>query len=364
MRVRGRGIAAAVAVLALAALAAAAQDLYYLEAEKDGRLYVFADKAVHDRWAKGKSLPRPSPCATTDRGAKTWSSTASRRSTSTTSATPGRPRPPGRARRPRPPAPAGPPAPRRRRPRRAAPATPRVRWDHGTTFAFDDALRHHREPRPVPLHRRVPSRHPAAPGHHRPGRHKPSFKIRRAKTELAGWLLWKELTYQFQVGWAGSDSGAGRGHDLQRPRRRLPQLGRLEDAASSNPRGAVQGAVRPAGVHLLREAAVRGPLDPELRVHEEPRRGGHAVGRHGRGAGSAWALGAFNGNQRNRPPTTTASCSGTRASPSSPAATWATPRPTSSRRTIPSSPWRASSSSNDRHGVTNANDFERPHLRR
>ena len=43
----------------LAALCAGrvlAQDLYYLEAEKDGRLYVFADRAEHDRWSKGKSV--------------------------------------------------------------------------------------------------------------------------------------------------------------------------------------------------------------------------------------------------------------------------------------------------------------------
>ena len=50
---------AAVLAAVLAAVFAGrvlAQDLYYLEAEKDGRLYVFADKAAHDRWSKGKSL--------------------------------------------------------------------------------------------------------------------------------------------------------------------------------------------------------------------------------------------------------------------------------------------------------------------
>ena len=89
-----------------------------------------------------------------------------------------------------------------------APApTPRVSWDYGTTFSFDDAE--------VRLENRVQFRFTDAfppdnlqlPGTTSPGASKPSFAIRRAKTQLSGFLGWKELTYELQIGWAVTDLG-------------------------------------------------------------------------------------------------------------------------------------------------------------
>jgi len=42
-----------------------------------------------------------------------------------------------------------------------------------------------------------------------PGDHVKSFRIRRAKTELAGWFWKKEISFELQMGWAGSDSTGG-----------------------------------------------------------------------------------------------------------------------------------------------------------
>lgn len=41
-----------------------------------------------------------------------------------------------------------------------------------------------------------------------PGDSKGSFRIRRAKTELTGWVWKKELTYELQLSWAGPEPGA------------------------------------------------------------------------------------------------------------------------------------------------------------
>lgn len=41
-----------------------------------------------------------------------------------------------------------------------------------------------------------------------PGKGKGEFRIRRAKTELTGWLWRKELTYELQLSWAGPEPGA------------------------------------------------------------------------------------------------------------------------------------------------------------
>ena len=46
------------------------------------------------------------------------------------------------------------------------------------------------------------------PGTSEPGTGKGSFRIRRAKTELTGWVWKRELTYELQLSWAGPEPGA------------------------------------------------------------------------------------------------------------------------------------------------------------
>ena len=46
------------------------------------------------------------------------------------------------------------------------------------------------------------------PGTTGPGSAKGSFRIRRAKTELTGWVYRRELTYELQLSWAGPEPGA------------------------------------------------------------------------------------------------------------------------------------------------------------
>jgi phosphate-selective porin OprO/OprP len=45
------------------------------------------------------------------------------------------------------------------------------------------------------------------PGTTSPGSSKGSFRIRRAKTELTGWVWRRELTYELQLSWAGAEPG-------------------------------------------------------------------------------------------------------------------------------------------------------------
>jgi len=45
------------------------------------------------------------------------------------------------------------------------------------------------------------------PGTTSPGSSKGSFRIRRAKTELTGWVYRRELTYELQLSWAGAEPG-------------------------------------------------------------------------------------------------------------------------------------------------------------
>jgi hypothetical protein len=45
------------------------------------------------------------------------------------------------------------------------------------------------------------------PGTEGPGSSKGSFRIRRAKTELTGWVWRRELTYELQLSWAGAEPG-------------------------------------------------------------------------------------------------------------------------------------------------------------
>jgi phosphate-selective porin OprO/OprP len=46
------------------------------------------------------------------------------------------------------------------------------------------------------------------PGTDQPGQSKPSFRVRRAKTEFAGWFWKPEFKYELQLSWAGPEAGA------------------------------------------------------------------------------------------------------------------------------------------------------------
>ncbi len=105
-----------------------------------------------------------------------------------------------------------------------------------------------------------------------PGEGKGAFRIRRAKTELTGWVWRKTLTYELQLSWAGPEPGAS----TQTP---LEDLLLTWDASGQRPlphhRRTVQGAAGPPGDDVLRVPAVRGPRHPVLRVHPRARRRPH-----------------------------------------------------------------------------------------
>jgi phosphate-selective porin OprO and OprP len=54
----------------------------------------------------------------------------------------------------------------------------------------------------------MPSDNFQLPGTTAPGRSKGSFRVRRAKTELTGWVWRREFTYELQLSWAGPEPGA------------------------------------------------------------------------------------------------------------------------------------------------------------
>jgi len=134
------------------------------------------------------------------------------------------------------------------------------------------------------------------PGTVAPGDNKPSFRVRRAKTNLTGWVWWKELTFDLQLAWAGPDPGATSGspledlqvtYDVSRKgtfrvsagQFKVP-FGRQEQTSS----GRLQFCDR----DILSEEFTRG-RDVGVQVD-----GTVADGR------VEYALGAFNGNSRNR----------------------------------------------------------------
>lgn len=81
------------------------------------------------------------------------------------------------------------------------------RKDNKTVFESADAL--------VALSNRIqfrftqedPDPRTRLPGTLEPGDSRGSFRIRRAKTRLEGWVWRKELMFELAVGWAGADSG-------------------------------------------------------------------------------------------------------------------------------------------------------------
>jgi hypothetical protein len=359
---------AAAAVLALARVAAAS-DLYYLEAEKNGHLYVFADKGVHDRWAKGKPIPKAITLRNygpqgedvvfdgeaavnlyNARHARTLPVVAP------DATSPGAPPLPGPP-LPGPPLP-GPPAPA---PPAAStepdqPSQPRITWDHATTFTFDDAS--------IKVENRVQFRFTdefppdtlQLPGTTGPGASKPSFKIRRAKTEIEGWLVWKELTYQFQVGWAGSDSGAGEGTTFSG----------LEDAYLDwdiSRRGLMHvrgGQFKvPFGRQEFTSSEKQQFVDRSILSAEFTKSRDVGVMAWGATAQSrlAWAVGAFNGNQRNRPANDNSKLQWNARLTFQPWGDVAYSEGDFESKDHPLLAVEGEFERNDRHGVTNANDF-------
>ncbi len=345
-------MAALGAVLAVVLGAQAfAQDLYYLEAEKDGRLYVFADKAQHDRWAKGKALAKAITLrAYGPRGedvvfdGEPAVNLYNERHGRTGSALPLPPPPPG---------PPGPSAPVEA----PLPSGPKVRWNHGTTFEFDNAL--------IKIENRLQFRFTdefppdtlQLPGTEAPGDSKPSFKIRRAKTELAGWLVWKELTYEFQVGWAGSDSGQSSGTTFSG----------LEDAF-------LNWDISKRGVFAVRGGQFKVPFGRQEYTSSEKQEfvdrsilsgeftKGRDVGVQVGGAVAAgklaYALGAFNGNGRNKPTNDNGKLQWDARVTLQPFGDVGYSEADFESKDHPLLALEAELEHNDLHGITNANDFK------
>src|SRR5262249_17926095 len=138
------------------------------------------------------------------------------------------------------------------------------------------------------------------PGTSHPGENKRSFKIRRAKTQLAGWIYWPELTYELQLGWAGSDSGSGAGTTFSG----------LEDAYLAwdvQHKDVFQGQGGQFKVPFGRQEYTsserqqfvdRSLLSGEFTHGRDV--GAMIGGRFGKGM-LDWRVGAFNGNGRNKP---------------------------------------------------------------
>jgi hypothetical protein len=175
--------------------------------------------------------------------------------------------------------------------------------------------------------------------------------------EVSGFLLWKELTYEFQVGWAGSDSGVAEGTTFSG----------LEDAF-------LDWDVSKRGLLRIRGGQFKVPFGRQEFTSSERQQFADRSILSGRLTQSrdvgvmlwgatdksrfAWALGAFNGNGRNRVDNDNGKLQ------------W------NARATF--QPWgdvkysegdfesqedlllavEGEFEHNDRHGVTNANDFE------
>ena len=322
-----------------------AQDLYYLEAEKDGRLYVFADRAAHDRWSRGKSVkdaitlrgygPRSEDVVFDGEAAVNLFN--------------------DRHGRTGPPAPAAPLPPEA--PAAPAPSQPKVRWNYGTTLEFDNAL--------IKVENRVQFRFTdefppdtlTLPGTTAPGDSKPSFKIRRAKTELSGYMVWKELTYEFQVGWAGSDSGQASGTTFSG----------LEDAF-------LNWDISKTGVFAVRGGQFKVPFGRQEYTSSEKQQfvdrsilsgeftKGRDVGVQAGGAAAggriSYALGAFNGNGRNKPTNDNAKLQWDGRVTFQPFGDVGYSEGDFESKDHPLVAVEAEFEHNDLQGVTNANDFE------
>ncbi len=181
---------------ALLAAAAGAEALFYREAEKDGRLFVFASAAAFEAWERWGTLAAPvERPAIGPRGeavvAESEAALALYRSMHAL------------------------PAERQRQEKPAEDKT-KIYWKDGrTTLETDNAE--------ISLSNRIQFRFtdemPVAPsqlpGTENPGDSKASFRVRRAKTRLEGWFWRKELTFDLSVAWAGPDPGVSNGTPLE-----------------------------------------------------------------------------------------------------------------------------------------------------
>lgn len=85
----------------------------------------------------------------------------------------------------------------------------KVYWKNGrTTIEMEDAQLDIRNRVSFRFTNEMPDDSLRLPGTENPGDSKPSFRVRRAKTEFAGWFWKKELTYELQLSWAGPETGA------------------------------------------------------------------------------------------------------------------------------------------------------------
>jgi phosphate-selective porin OprO and OprP len=110
--------------------------------------------------------------------------------------------------------PAGPPAPE------ASPAPadarPKITYSDGqTNFEFAGGSLSISNRAQFRFTEELPDDDLRLPGTEAGGDPKGSFRIRRAKTELSGWVWRKELTYELQLSWAGAEAGASTTEPLE-----------------------------------------------------------------------------------------------------------------------------------------------------
>jgi hypothetical protein len=174
--------------------------------------------------------------------------------------------------------------------------------------------------------------------------------------ELSGWLLWPQLTYEFQVGWAGSDAGAAEGTTFSG----------LEDAY-------LDWDVSKRGLFRVRGGQFKVPFGRQEFTSSERQ---EFVDRsilsfemtHSRDVGVmlwgataknklAWAAGGFNGNQRNRSANDNGKLQWNGRLTFQPWGDVGYSEADFESKDRPLLALEGGFEHNDRHGVTNANDF-------
>jgi hypothetical protein len=204
-----RALASTLALLALFALRAAAEERFYRETSKEGRLYVFSRSASYEAWSRSGEATGAivrdgyGPAGETvifDGEAAVRLYDALHRGAEAgggANGTNGHGDPPVQV-------------------DPAAPAPPRLRWEDGRTVLESANGR-------LELMNRIQFRFTSVdpdddfqiPGTGRPGASRSSFRIRRAKTSIEGWFWKKELTYELQLSWAGPEAGASTNTPLE-----------------------------------------------------------------------------------------------------------------------------------------------------
>jgi phosphate-selective porin OprO and OprP len=191
--------AALVILTVLSSPAAAATDaLFYREVERDGAIYVFTTPQGYQGWRDGGRLPgaveRPGWGPTG--GTVIFEDEAGVPLFAARHGNPG----------PVDPDQSAVDAAREEQQRRGGVF---VGWKDGRTrFQSKDALLELRNRVEVRFTQTMPDESVRLPGTGAEGAGKGSFRIRRAKTELTGWVWRPELTYELQLSWAGPEPGA------------------------------------------------------------------------------------------------------------------------------------------------------------